>query len=105
MNLISLVFVFIVSILITIDSKPVLRSDRFKHSRELAVLKERFPASNIKLLRELNRNIKKTQASLRLVINMEKELKRTARNISRFSWEPEALARTKDHLPFSSWAG
>eukprot|EP00092_Neocalanus_flemingeri_P012568 GFUD01013546.1.p1 GENE.GFUD01013546.1~~GFUD01013546.1.p1 ORF type:complete len:115 (+),score=13.87 GFUD01013546.1:23-367(+) len=95
---------------ITVCSKPVYKFERFKHNRELATLKEKFPASSIQILRELNRNIKKTQAGVRLVISMEKELKRTARNMGRLNFEPlkRTVVKKNDeyrNLPFSSWAG
>ena len=110
MNITYIAYIIVAFLLSTACFKPVYKYDRFKHSRELASLKERFPASNIKMLRELNRNIKKTQRSLRLVISMEKELKRTARNIGSYNWEPETLPVVQNNeeyrnQPFSSWAG
>ena len=109
MKSIFLIILTISIFLMTVNSKPVLQFNRFKHSKELALLKARFPGSNMKLLRELNTTLKKQRASLRLIISMEKELQRTARNIERYEWEPEALALAKNtgdrNIPFSAWAG
>ena len=110
MKFLFLILLAIISIcFITVGSKPVLQYNRFKHSKELALLKERFPGSNMKLLRELNTTLKKQRASLRMIISMEKELQRTARNLERYEWEPEALALAKNtgdrNIPFSAWAG
>jgi hypothetical protein len=110
MNLEVLIFLNVACLFLTISSKPVFKYDRFKHSRDLASMKEKFPRLEIKMLRDLNRNIKKTQKSLRLVISMEKELKRTARNIGSYNWKPETLSVNQNieenrNQPFSSWAG
>ena len=109
MKSIFVIILTMATFLITVNSKPVLQYNRFKHSKELASLKLRFPASNMKLLRELNTALKKQRASLRLIISMEEELQRTARNIERYEWEPEALALAKNkgdrNIPFSAWAG
>ena len=81
MHLVSFAFLIFVYLFVTACAKPVFKFDRFKHNRELATLKEKFPTSSIQILRELNRNIKRTRTGLRLVISMERELKRAARHI------------------------
>ena len=58
------------------------------------------------------RNIRKTQASLKLVISMEKELQRVARHITDNlgqeqgdNKEPGKEVRQGQSPPFSAWAG
>ena len=99
----STVLVLSIAILVSMASAQPA-GDRFKHSRELAALSREYPRSSLDMLREINRNIKKTRASLRLVISMEREMQRTARNIQRSNIVSLKNSESSS-TPFSSWAG
>ena len=86
--------------------------NRHQHSRELAELAAENPGSSLEILREIRRNIRASQASLKLVISMERELQRVARHIT-VSVEPRGDVQhpqqrdeqDNSQLPFSAWAG
>ena len=68
--------------------------------------------NSFKTLLIFRRNIRKTQASLKLVISMEKELQRVARHITDNlgqeqgdDKEPGKEVRQGQSPPFSAWAG
>ena len=93
------------------QSKPF---DRYQQSRELALLTQDNPGTSIELLRQIRRNIRRSQASLKLVISMERELQRVARHISdTFKEEPSSHLKRgsgseweeSESIPFSAWAG
>lgn len=84
-------------------------------SRELAELVSQFPGTSLEILREVRDNIRRTQAGIKLVIKMERELRRTARDIRD---EMEERGDVKNIVkrsgtqqsftqppPFSAWAG
>ena len=88
--------VFIVMVVIyslTVDSKSVLKTNKLRQNRNQA-LKEGFPDSDLNKLRELQKSLKKTMASLLQIFSKDRRLQRTVRvkNINR-------------GVPFSSWAG
>merc|ERR1711953_246680 len=86
--------------------------NRHKHSRDLGGLAAENPGTSLHILRQIRRNIRKSQASLKLVISMERELQRVARHITD-SVEPRVAVQArqqrdqqdKSQLPFSAWAG
>ena len=99
--------IFLISVTV---SQP---HNRHQHSRELAELAAENPGSSLEILREIRRNIRASQASLKLVISMERELQRVARHIT-VSVEPrgddvqppqQRDEQDNSQLPFSSWAG
>ena len=86
---------------------------RHGHSRELGGLAAENPGTSLAILRQIRRNIRRTQASLKLVISMERELQRVARHITD-NVEPspaQPLPRQQrsqqdnSQVPFSAWAG
>ena len=86
--------------------------NRHQHSRELARLAAENPGTSLDILRQIRRNIRASQASLKLVISMERELQRVARHISvsvehHGDVQPPQQRGQKDNsqLPFSAWAG
>ena len=86
--------------------------NRHQHSRELARLAAENPGTSLEILREIKRNIRASQASLKLVISMEKELQRVARHITDNlgqeqgdDKEPSKEVRQGQSPPFSAWAG
>ena len=107
-----LVLLLLSSILILgSESKPF---DRYRQSRELALLTQDNPGYSIELLRQIRRDIRRSQASLKLVISMERELQRVARHISdTFKEEPSpplkrvsgSGSEESESIPFSAWAG
>merc|ERR1712154_156722 len=106
----SLVLLLTSSLLMTmVVCKPY---NRYEAGRELASLATDNPGASIDLLRQIRRNIRKTQASLKLVISMEKELQRVARHITDNlgqeqgdDKEPDKEVRQGQSPPFSAWAG
>ena len=62
------------SLVVVAECKPV---NRHKVSRELASLVQKFPDSSLDVLREIRQNVKRTQAGIRMIMVMEKDLKKT----------------------------
>ena len=95
-------------------SHPLNRHD---HSRELGRLAAEKPGTSLDILRQIRRNIRRSQASLKLVISMERELQRVARSVASHITDtveqspaeplPQQQRSQKDNsqLPFSAWAG
>merc|ERR1711953_1163922 len=91
--------------------------NRHKHSRDLGGLAAENPGTSLHILRQIRRNIRKSQASLKLVISMERELQRVARSVASHITDtveqspaeplPQQQRSQKDNsqLPFSAWAG
>ena len=85
--------------------------NRHKHSRDLGGLAAENPGTSLHILRQIRRNIRKSQASLKLVISMERELQRVARHITDhvepLTAPPRQQRSQKDssQVPFSPWAG
>ena len=86
--------------------------NRHQHSRELGGLAAENPGTSLVILRQIRRNIRKSQASLKLVISMERELQRVARHITD-NVEPlpvlpppqQRSQKDNSQVPFSAWAG
>ena len=84
-------------------------------SRELAELVTQFPGTSLEILREVRDNIRRTQAGIKLVIKMERELRRAARDIRDQMEERsdvKSIVKRSDNEqsftqppPFSAWAG
>ena len=67
----------------------------------------------LEILRDVRKTLRKTQAGIRLILSMERSLKRTARHIAeKINKEEEIVKKntkkTNDDIkrhPFQSWAG
>ena len=88
------------------------RRNHHQSSRELAAFVQQFPGTSLEILREVRDNVRRTQTGIKLVLKMERELRRTARNILEENMEHEnrnivkrSEERSKEHPPFSAWAG
>ena len=93
--------------------------NRHGHSRDLGRLAAENPGTSLEILRQIRRNIRKSQASLKLVISMERELQRVARSVASHitdNVEVEPLPalplprqqksqQENSQVPFSAWAG
>ena len=76
-----------------------------------------FSVDRLEILRDVRKTLRKTQAGIRLILSMEKSLKRTARHIADKINNDEVIIeskirkrtkRTNDDIkrhPFHSWAG
>ena len=76
-----------------------------------------FSVDRLEILRDVRRTLRKTQAGIRLILSMEKSLKRTARHIAEKINKEEVIVKsqimkrskkTNDDIkrhPFNSWAG
>ena len=102
-------------ILLTISMAAPRPRNHHSSSRELAELVAQFPGTSLEILREVRDNIRRTQAGIKLVIKMERELRRTARDI-RDEMEERGdvknIVKRSDNQqsftqppPFSAWAG
>ena len=78
---------------------------------------ESLSGTSLDILRQIRRNFRRSQASLKLVISMERELQRVARSVASHITDtveqspaeplPQQQRSQKDNsqLPFSAWAG
>ena len=99
-----------------VQCKPV---NHHRASRELATLVQKFPETSLGVLREIRQNVKRTQAGIRMIMVMERDLKKTVRLFteSMVDESKDTKVNHKVHspivkddqnrksAPFSSWAG
>ena len=76
----------------------------------MANLVQQYQGTTLPILKDIRRNLRKTQAGLKLIITMEKELKNTAKDAdnafkNHLEIETKMLKDDKKPPPFSSWAG
>ena len=74
-----------------------------------------YSDDRLEILRDVRKTLRKTQAGIRLILSMERSLKRTARHIAEKINKEEVIVKsrkkakkTNDDIkrhPFQSWAG
>ena len=74
-----------------------------------------YSDNRLEILRDVRKTLRKTQAGIRLILSMERSLKRTARHIAEKINKEEVIVKsrkkakkTNDDIkrhPFQSWAG
>ena len=74
-----------------------------------------YSNDRLEILRDVRKTLRKTQAGIRLILSMERSLKRTARHIAEKINKEEVIVKsrkkakkTNDDIkrhPFQSWAG
>ena len=78
-------------------------------------LDQDYSDDRLEILRDVRKTLRKTQAGIRLILSMERSLKRTARHIAEKINKEEVIVKsrkkakkTNDDIkrhPFQSWAG
>ena len=105
-------FATVLSVLVMVsllDALPTNIHDKY--------IDQDFSVDRLEILRDVRKTLRKTQAGIRLILSMEKSLKRTARHIAEKINKEEVIVKsqimkrskkTNDDIrrhPFHSWAG
>ena len=105
-------FATVLSVLVMVsllDALPTNINDEY--------IDQDISVDRLEILRDVRKTLRKTQAGIRLILSMEKSLKRTARHIAEKINKEEVIVKsqimkrskkTNDDIkrhPFNSWAG
>ena len=105
-------FATVLSVLVMVsllDALPTNINDEY--------IDQDISVDRLEILRDVRKTLRKTQAGIRLILSMEKSLKRTARHIAEKINKEEMIVKsqimkrskkTNDDIkrhPFNSWAG